>query len=300
MQLGSLKWEYSLGARERDIHWTYGHRLKFSIFSLCSSPGRQLIRKTYCREESSPLSEHVTQIPGSIQVWWQPAMIWQWTNLALLILEGWPCQDFWARPFEDGPTSSLVVGRNPFLLTRHRSFSSWSKLGCFSRKIDAPLWHPHKDRGSSVTVRSNTFSMEIILLLWGQKITSECPQWESAFLPAENPQVPVNLFVFIYFNQGKGLWSTLLGVGMGSSVAFHKLPKKKNQVRHHSLCGTPHLRKSIRAAVSAQACWVSTRFYWEIHRLRINSFSRRFSAPKGLSVLNQCTAGTSYSVLEVV
>lgn len=121
-----LKWEYSPGARERDIQWTYGHRLKFSIFSLCSSPGRQLIRKTYCRKESFPLSEKVTQISGSIRVWWQQTMIWQWTNSSLLILEGWPCLDPWASPIEDGATSSWVFVGKPFLLTRHRPLSSWS------------------------------------------------------------------------------------------------------------------------------------------------------------------------------
>lgn len=59
-----LNRECSLGTRERDIHWTYGHRLKFSIFSPCNSLGRQLIRKTYCRRNLL-FSDHMMPISGS-------------------------------------------------------------------------------------------------------------------------------------------------------------------------------------------------------------------------------------------
>lgn len=112
-----LKWEYSLGARERDIHWTYGRRLKFSVLSLCNSPGRQLIKETYCRKESS-LSEHVTWISGSSRVWWQQNYLTK-DKLSPSPSSGMNSQESWASPFEDGPTSSRGLVRDPFLPTRH-------------------------------------------------------------------------------------------------------------------------------------------------------------------------------------
>lgn len=128
--------------------------------------------------------------------------------------------------------------------------------------------------------------MEISLLAWGMEITLGCKWWEGPFLPIENPQVPLDPCVSSYFNQGKGPRSTAPWGGVESMEAFSNLTKeKRNLFRHHSLLAMPCLRKRTRAALRAQACWISTTLLLrKSQALHQQLFSWQSSTPKGLSL----------------